>query len=123
MIRGRVSEILLPTVRVRVEGLEGRIREVETLVDTGFNGSLTLPPGLIAELLLPWRTRGSALLANGKEDQFDLYVATVRWGRFHKRILVEAVDTDPLPGMNLLAGHKLTVDAVVGGTVFIEPLP
>ena len=55
----------------------GREHEVEAILDTGFNGSVTLPAGLIATLGLAWRTRGRVILANGTEDQGDIYAATV----------------------------------------------
>ncbi|MGH7966405.1 MAG: hypothetical protein ACRERD_32030, partial [Candidatus Binatia bacterium] len=51
---------------------------------------------------LPWRTRGTVILANGSEDQFDIYAAIIRWDGTPRNILVEAADTDPLVGMALL---------------------
>jgi predicted aspartyl protease len=79
MITGVVNVHAEATIRLPVRDADGREQEIETVLDTGFNGSLTLPPAVIASLGLPWRTRGSVMLANGTEDQCDIYTATVIW--------------------------------------------
>ena len=96
---------------------------MEAILDTGFNGSLTLPLAMIAGLGLRWRTRGLVTLANCTEDYCDIYVATVIWDGRPRNILVEAADTYPLVGMALLYGHDLHVQVVEGGRVVIERLP
>jgi predicted aspartyl protease len=57
-----------PTISVRVTGPDGQQQEIRALIDTGFDGFLTLPSGLIAALDLPWRRRGRAILADGAES-------------------------------------------------------
>jgi clan AA aspartic protease len=59
---------------------------IEAVIDTGFGGWLTLPPSRIAQLRLPWRRRGEAVLADGRETFFDIYEATVVWDRRGRRI-------------------------------------
>jgi predicted aspartyl protease len=76
----------------------------------------------IHSLGLPWRTRGSVVLANGAVDQFDIYAATVTWDGESRNILVEEADTEPLVGMALLRGYALSVQIVPGGTVTIAAL-
>lgn len=121
MISGVVNARREALVRLVVLGVDGREREFETVIDTGFNGSLTLPPVVIAELGLPWRTRGVAVLANGREEQFEIHTATVVWDGFRKNILVQAADTDPLLGMGLLYGYSLHIDVFDGVDVTITP--
>ena len=82
-----------------------------------------MPPAVIAALGLPWRTRGTVILANGSEDQFDIYAAVIRWDGTLRNILVEAADTDPLVGMALLTGHDVHIQVVAGGNVIVEALP
>ena len=53
MIEGVVNRFLEAVVSLRVRGPEGREREIETVIDTGYSGNLTLPPELVAELELP----------------------------------------------------------------------
>jgi len=123
MITGIVNAYLEATIRVCISGPGGQHPDLEAVVDTGFTGSLTLPPTLIAGLGLAWRSRGSAILGNGNVDYFDIHTATLTWDGATRNILVEAADTDPLVGMGLLAGHDLRIQAVVGGKVTIEALP
>ncbi len=44
MIIGAVNARSEATIRLPVRAADGREQEIETLLDTGFNGSLTLPP-------------------------------------------------------------------------------
>jgi clan AA aspartic protease len=123
MIKGVVTSQRVAVVRLPVLGMKGEEREVKAIIDTGFNGSLTLPPSVIAALDLTWRSRGSAVLANGKREQFDIYAATVIWDGMQRRLLVEAANTDPLIGMRLLHGHRLSIHVVPNGDVTIEEAP
>ena len=63
------------------------------------------------------------MLANGTEDQCDIYTATVIWDGRPQNILVEAAETDPLIGMALLYGYDVRMQVVEGGGVTIEALP
>ena len=95
MIIGVVNAQTEATIRLPVRAADGRQQEIEAVLDKGFNGSLTLPPALIASLGLQWRTRGLGMLANGTEDHCDIYAATIIWDGRPRNILVEAADTDP----------------------------
>lgn len=123
MITGVVSEYLEALVTITVGGPIGREQEIETIIDTGFDGALSLPPTRIAALNLSWRRRGRALLADGNESLFDIYEGTIVWDGTPRRISIDAADTDPLLGMALLFGYELTLQAVEGGRVTIQALP
>ena len=123
MILGVVNAHSEATIRLPVRDAAGHEHEIEVILDTGFNGSLTLPPALIAALGLPWRTRSLVILANGTNDLCDIYAATVIWDGRARHILVEAADTDPLVGMALLYGHDVHMQVIAGGSVSIEALP
>ena len=58
MIIGVVNAQTEATIRLPVRAADGREQQMEAILDTGFNGSLTLPPAMIAGLGLRWRTRG-----------------------------------------------------------------
>jgi hypothetical protein len=58
MITGVVNAQTEATIRLPVRAADGREQEIKAVLDTGFNGSLTLPPAVIANLGLQWRTRG-----------------------------------------------------------------
>ena len=123
MITGIVTTYRQAIIRLTVRGPEGQEQEIEAVIDTGFDGSLTLPPPLIAALGLVWRRRGRALLADGSESLFDIHEAIVVWDGEPRRIAVDTADIDPLVGMSLLYGFELTVQARDGGSVAIKPLP
>ena len=123
MIVGAVNVQQEAIVRLEVVGLPGRSLEIDGVIDTGYSGSLTLPPDVIAMLALPYRTSGRAVLADGTECVFDIYHATVMWDGRPRSVLVDSAQTDPLIGMDLLVGHELIVHVVEGGHVRIEALP
>lgn len=122
MITGVVTAFHQPTIHLTVHGPTGQAQEIEAVVDTGFDGTLSLPPPDIAALGLPWHRRGRALLADGNQCLFDIHEATVMWDGTPRRVAVDAADIDPLVGMRLLLGHELTIQAVVGGQVVIKAL-
>lgn len=123
MIRGVVNARLEAVVRLRVRGPGGAEADVDAVLDTGFTSSLTLPAALAATLGLARQSGGSAQMADGSVRPFDIYAAEVDWGGAWRPVLVWAVGTEVLLGMQLLAGHQLRVDAVPGGVVEITPIP
>lgn len=94
--------------------------EVDAIIDTGFNGFLTLPPALVTALGLTRLSRGRALLANGSEELFDIYGVTVLWDGQQRYVEADAVDTTPLVGMSLLEGYDLHIQVAAGGQVAIQ---
>lgn len=121
MISGAVNRLREAVITLTVSGPVG-MTEVVAVIGTGFNGSLSLPPILIVNLDLPFRRRGRAVLADGSETVFDIYEATVVWDGQPRRVSVDEADTDPLVGIGLLYGHKMTIEVTIGGTVTIESL-
>ena len=93
------------------------------VVDTGFNGFLTLAPLTVSRLGLPVRAPTLATLADGTQVQLDVFEATVLWdGRRRILPILEAVGGS-LVGMSMLRGYRLVVDVVDGGAVTIALLP
>jgi predicted aspartyl protease len=58
MITGVVTPFHQATIRLIVRGPTGQAQEIDAVIDTGFDGALSLPPADIAALSLPWRRRG-----------------------------------------------------------------
>ena len=114
---------ITPAVSLVVRGPANDGREIDAVVDTGFNGFLTLPASLIQELGLIWRRRGRAMLADGSDSLFDIYEGTVAWDNSWRRTAVDEAECDPLVGMSLLYGYQLSIQVVDGGRVVISPLP
>ena len=122
MIEGTVNENCEATIRLTLRGIAGEKHEIEAIIDTGFTGHLTLPMALIDQLSLSWQNRAQALLADGSLHVFDAYLGTVLWNGQDRTVEVDAADTEPLVGMELLRGHCLRVDVVENGAVKIEAL-
>ena len=100
-------------------GPHSREAVVPAVVDTGFDGWLTLPAALVARLGLTRRGRVPALLAGGSHALFDIYAAMVVWDGHTRPVLVGVAEGTSLIGMSLLEGHQLTVDVRDGGEVAI----
>jgi clan AA aspartic protease len=102
--------------------LQGREQDVEAVIDSGFTGTLTLPPALIATLGLPWRSVDSATLADGSSCVFQVYVGKLVWDGKVRTILVAEAEADPLVGMRLLRGYELKMQVRARGKVTIKRL-
>src|SRR6266542_7117278 len=122
MITGVVTDDRQAVIRLTVRGPAGQEQEIEAIIDTGFDGWLSLPSFLVSRLGLVWRRRGHALLEDGRESVFDIYEATVDWDGEMRRIPVDEAETVPLLGMSLLEGYELTVRVQPGGNVTIRAL-
>ena len=123
VIEGVVSDELDATVRLKVCGVSGDLLEIDAVIDTGFDGSLSLPKSLIAGLGLIWRRTGQALLANGAVSDFEIHEGIVVWDGEPRRVLVDEVEAMPLIGMSLLRGYELNVQIRPSGQVRIQELP
>ena len=102
MISGLITDDHEAIIELTVHGPTGRKARIEAVIDTGFDGWLTLPPILISRLKLPWRRRGRAVLADGDESLFDIYEGTVVWDKRRRRISVDEMKAAPLVGMSLM---------------------
>ncbi len=54
MIPGVFNAEREATIPLKVSGRNGQERDIIAMMDTGFNGYLTLPPAMIAELECPF---------------------------------------------------------------------
>lgn len=131
MISGRVAlvgeaaghPLLEPRVLVAVcASPDGMFKEVQSTVDTGFTGWMTLPPSAVRDLGLAYQGRRNVKLADGKLQLVSLYLAFVSWhGQILPRLIHQS-DSKSLLGMGLLAGSRLTVESMAGGEVRIEEI-
>ena len=122
MIAGTVNSNLEPIVRISVQDSTGELHEQDAIIDTGFNGWLTLPPEFIATLELSWQRAGTAILADGIQTFFDVYEATILWDNELVSVPVDEADSAPLVGMSLMLGHQLLLSVVEGGTITLRKL-
>lgn len=96
----------VPLVTVAVQE-----KEIEAIVDTGFNASLLLPISTIKELGL--RVVGSAryCLADGRLSGTSIFSGEVEWlGRKRRVEIISSNSEFPLVGMELLQEAKTILD-------------
>jgi clan AA aspartic protease len=117
------SEPLLPLALLGgTENGAGRGEEVEAVIDTGFDGELTLQEATIRRLGYPYSGSAGGTLADGSEVQFDFYEGRIFWHGVERAVAVIGAEGQPLIGMGLLGGSRLTLDAEPGGEVLVEDL-
>lgn len=96
--------------------------EIECVVDTGFEGFLTLPSAVIAALDLPYAGRIEASLADSSTISTDVYWATILWIGVERDIAVLGMGNRPLIGTALLEGYHLSIDFYDSGTVLVDDI-
>jgi clan AA aspartic protease len=122
MMQGVVNLRREAMLTVVVGNSNRQLQAIDAVIDTGFNGFLSLPYPIITTLNLPWSGSDFVTLGDGSETLFDLYTAVVIWdGQYHE-IDIAASETEPLLGMAMLYGYRLQVDNVEGGIVKVEAL-
>jgi clan AA aspartic protease len=122
MMQGVVNLRREATLPLVVGNDNGQRQVIDTVIDTGFNGFLTLPSAIITALDLPWSASDTVTLGDGSETLFDIYTATVIWDGEYHQIDIAASETESLIGMALLYGYRLQVETIEGGSVKIEAL-
>ena len=123
MMTGRVTALREATLRLKVIGPDQRQQAGDAVLDTGFNGSLTLPSHVVRTPRLPFVGHRRVTLGDGSIVVLDLYLATVPWHEQEREVLVLQADGGPLMGMALLYGSRVVLHVVDDGDVLIEPWP
>ena len=122
MIHGTVTSDREAMIDLEVSGSDRQAQRIEAIIDTGFNGFLTLPSNLISGLKLPFVGNRRATLGDGSIAVLDVYLATVLWHDRYYEVLVLQAGGGPLVGMSLLHGNRVTLNVVDGGNVVIDEL-
>jgi len=123
MITGIVNPVLEATILLQVMGAQGQVLDITVVIDTGYNGALSLPQALVSALSLPQAASREVTLGDASRKVFAFYTAKVLWDGVRRKVRILCVEGDPLLGTALLDGYKLVADFVSGGSVVIEALP
>ena len=115
MIIGHVDsryEIVIP---LTIRSGFGQEEVIDVILDTGFTGTLILPPAMIARLGLRWRSQVWSVLANGTAELSDVFGATVLpllgcVGCFYASLSVGRKPAPPLP--RVTRPRRLAVEPV-----------
>ena len=121
MIEGIVDETGAVLVPLTVNGIEPNAI-VQALLDTVFNGTLTLPKAILAAMHAVQSGVAKSILADGSMIHLRTFFVDVGWHEGLQTIEVQESEGPILLGMNLLGGSRLIVDAVPHGRVEITPL-
>jgi len=123
MMMGKVTALREATISLMVTGSGQHWQAVDAVLDTGFNGFLTLPSHMVHALQLAFVGNRRATLADGSTVVLDLYLATILWHGQEREVLVLQAEGRPLMGMALLSGNRVIFHVVDDGDVLIEPWP
>ena len=123
MIHGIVNARHEAVLSLRVRGPSGTELDIDAAIDTGSTPALTLPAGTIAALNLTFQTTNQAMLADGTMLAIDTYNAEVEWDGAWLSVLISEVESAPLIGTRLLAGHEVFIEFIPSGVVEIRRLP
>ena len=122
MMQEVVNQRCEATLPLVLGNTNGQRQVIDAVIDTGFNGLLTLPSSIITALDLSWNASDIVTLGDGSETLFDLYSVTIIWDGQFREIDVAESETDPLIGMSLLYKYGLRIEAIEGGLVRVEAL-
>jgi clan AA aspartic protease len=113
-LQARMSITLYPPRRAAIE--------IECVVDTGFEGFLTLPSDVISDLGLPYIAPIDANLADNSRVVTNVHQAIVFWHGVERVIPILAMGRRPLIGTALLEDYHLSIDFCEGGTVLVDEI-
>ena len=123
MILGNVNALKQAVISLELHGPHGQIETVDTVIDTGYNGDLTVTPDIASRLQFPFRETRTYELGSGELLDFPIHNATVIWDGQTQIIATVVTDGGILVGVSLLTGYTLFIDAIDGGEVRIEARP
>jgi clan AA aspartic protease len=110
VLTGHIDPLRRPMVSIWVEGPYGTER-VETLIDTGFNGFLSLPRPIISRLGLKPYGPVLRLSADGTLSSGESFTASVRWVSGLKSVIALASPIETaMVGTRLLDGFFVELD-------------
>ncbi len=123
MMTGVVTAQREAILSLTLHDANGQEHTYNSLIDTGYNGTLTLPPDVIAILGLRWHRFGRAILADGSETTFNIYKGVVLWDGQPMTIRIDELEADSLVGMSLMYGYELVLPVLDGATFILRRIP
>ena len=122
MITGAVNSDLEAIIRLKIRGANGQEEDIEAVIDTGFNGFLTLPLSMIAALGCAYLSQGFVILGDGRLEETPIYETSVGWDGQSFPVETDAAESEPLVGMALMNGYEPLIQAEVGGSVLLRKM-
>lgn len=124
MLSGSVDVAFKPVMRILVYGSNGREIETEALVDTGCNDTLVLSHELVMALHAPQVSNQQIRVASGQVVTCPVHRVEVQWGTLRRTFYASVLGSgqEAILGMQAFQGHRIEIEAEVGGEVQITPL-
>ena len=122
MITGKITTNREAIIELEVIGSNQKRDKIKAVIDTGFNGYLTLPNDLINYLKLQLAGSRHVTLGDGNVVVLDMYFAKVLWHGQEREVLTLEAEGGPLVGMSLLYGNRVLLEVVDNGNVTIASL-
>lgn len=118
MIRGHVNLDNEPIVRLTIGDVE-----VTAVIDTGFNGFVTLPASLHSSMELTWAGEVEWTLADETEVVEDMYRTPIDFDGKVILVVVSFSNSDnALIETALLRNHQLSIDFVARTVQLVRPV-
>ncbi len=93
------------------------------MIDTGFEGFLTLRPERIAALGIPFVQDSGIKLADESKNRTTVHRGAILWHNEESRVDIIALNSRPLAGAELLRGCQVCIDFEEGGLVTVGQSP
>jgi clan AA aspartic protease len=110
-----------PRVVLSLPGHNGPV-PIEFIVDTGFDGDLSLPAVLIGQVNASLSTTRVIRLADGSIQRRPYYEIRLDWDGEERLTEITALENSPLLGALLLDGFAVDMEMTPGGLVQIDRL-
>ena len=122
MISGTVRPNRRAIVPVDLRAADGQFQSFNFILDTGFDGDLSLPTQILQGLDVAAEGERIIELADGSRTTTYEWSATARWEGKPRDIMIMESAGEPLLGMELLWQSRITLETRAYGPVVIEPL-
>ena len=93
---------------------------IEFILDTGFDGDLTLPANLLRQLDAQPLFLSLRALGDGSLVECPVYQIEMKWNEEVRSVDILALEHNPLLGTMLLDGCHIEIDLTENGEVVIE---
>ena len=120
-VEGKDSKLSL-FLNVVVFDNHGKRHWLRPLLDTGFDGGLTLPGAMIETLGLEYLHETPSRLANGTIEPLATYRVKLLWRDAIEETEVYRTEGTPLLGMDMMRGLRIEFDAMHLGEIVANPI-
>ena len=122
MIRGTVFPNRQALIAVALLDTAGQFQSFEFILDTGFDGDLSLPRQTLQRLEILPEGRLPVELADGTRTTAHTWEATALWDGERRSVTLTESEEEALLGMSLLWGNHISLAAKAFGDLVIERL-